>query len=348
MKRRTVTIAAACLFAGGCALNAVRVETAKDFATASDETVTKTKAYFTQVVERRREANAALMASDPSCLPTRSPKSGRYVIRVRILSPSASSSGRIPLCLRPKETATDENSFELPLNSLGPDVMEPRLILLAAVADYGAALAKIGGRGNPDISKELTGIAEKLDDVGKLLDLAGANAPSAGDAIGSAKGKALIGLLQFAAELAHEQDQVDAIRKLDAEQGDKVDEGLLAIQEEIENFATIDHASFNQIGNAQFQDYRRRSATWDYQRRNAAALLIIRGEDDPAAADASAEKIKGAVVELRSAHRMLHDLLQPNPQLSAEMRRKLDAITRERLWRALNLIAAAASAFAGA
>ena len=57
------------LLLAGCATNAIRLEAAGTLQARSREAVTATAGYFDAIEQRRREAAAALVASDPSCLP---------------------------------------------------------------------------------------------------------------------------------------------------------------------------------------------------------------------------------------------------------------------------------------
>ncbi|RYF03202.1 MAG: hypothetical protein EOO77_31420, partial [Oxalobacteraceae bacterium] len=73
----------------GCATNAIQLETARTVQARGQEAVLATTAYFDAIELRRREAAAALVASDPSCLPA---------TPLRIQVPTAPTVPPAPLC----------------------------------------------------------------------------------------------------------------------------------------------------------------------------------------------------------------------------------------------------------
>ena len=325
------------LLVAGCATNALRVQSATDFATSSSATVARTNTYLNAVAARQRAAAAALVASDPSCFPGRT---------VRIRSPN---DGQQPLCMRPGERQTDANSFDFTLQPLGPGQLKPRLKLLAAIVDYGAALEKIVGQKRPDVSAELTGFAGKIDDVATIAAfVSGRDVPKASPVIKSDQAQSVVAIIQFAAELRQEQLQVDGLRRLADARGSVIDRALASLASQIDEIGDIDRDDAQIEERMLVQQYTGNASLWQVERRREAVGAIL---DARAAVDSRAEgarAAKAAVVELEAAHTSLRALLRPDPRLSPDQRRERRRIARERLWRALDLIAGAAAAFGGA
>jgi hypothetical protein len=325
------------LLLAGCTTNALRVQTSTEFATSSTATVTRTNTYLNAVAARQRAAAAALVASDASCFPGRT---------IRIRSPN---NGRQPFCMRPRERQNDANSFEFTLQPLGPSQLKPRLELLAAIADYGAALEKIVGTKKPDVGAELTGFAGKIDDVATIAAfVSGTDVPKASPVLKTDQAQSLVAIIQFATELRKERLQVDAVRRLATARGDVIDRTLASLGLQIDEIADIDRDDAQIEERMLVQQYVSSAPSWQIDRRREAvgAILDARAAVDDRAA--AARGVKAAVVELEAAHATLRDLLDPDPRLSAAQKKELRGIARERLWRALDLIAGAAAAFAGA
>ncbi|KQN25373.1 hypothetical protein ASE86_03790 [Sphingomonas sp. Leaf33] len=330
----------------GCATNALRVETTRSFVDTSTATVASAKAYLGDVAQRRRAANAALIAAEPSCQPYRDAVTNRYVVYVR---KAAVARGRPDsFCVPSRERPSDANSFPLELDPISRQLLKPRLAVLAATADYASALAKVLDGKSPDLDEELGGIAGKLDDVGVIAGVAGVRVPSAASALGSKEGTALVAALQMVADLAHERRQVADIRRIALQSGDAVDAGLESILADMRDFAEADHDSVARAERANVLVYRRQTDLRDFEQRRAVALALANVEEDFAASAASARQAEAAVLVLIEAHRDLRAVLQPDPTLTAAQKKRVAEITRQRIWRALDLISGAVSALAGA
>lgn len=320
----------------GCATNALRVQGASDFVTASKTTVARANSYLNEVAMRQRSAAAALVASDPSCFPGTT---------IRIRSPN---SGRQPLCMLPGEPQNARNSFDFTLQPLGPAQLKPRLQLLAAIADYAAALGKVVDADKPDVSAELTEFVGRLDDLTKVAGfVSGQDIPSATPALKSDQARSIIALLQFAAELRQEQDQVDTLRWLAETRGDDIDHALASLDRQMSEIEEIDHDDATIEQTMLVQNYTRSAARLDYERRVAAVRAILEARASVADRAAAAEAVRSAVAELTAAHATLRELLRPNPTLTDKQRKERRRIAHARLWRALDLVAGAATAFGG-
>jgi hypothetical protein len=321
------------LLASGCATNPLRIEAAGDFSKASDEAGSRTLAYINDVRDRQRRAAAALVASDPNCVPM-------PIIRMQ-RAPLGTRNAPPPRCLDQDAAPTPGwRAFEVRLEPLSLQALKPRILMITAIADYSAALAKIVGREKPDVSKEIEGFASKVDAVGGVLALAASDGPKATDLIAEPEAKAIIGVIQMAAELRREQDQVDAIRKRVAEDGNTVDAALKAVRGTVDvTLRGQDEASGFQEAGAMVDGYREGAkGGWDYTRRSSEALAILNARADAQGAGARVAVVLKALDEVSEAHAQLHELLKPNPTLSEEQRRKRAGIAEERLFRALRLI----------
>lgn len=337
MTRYSRLIAAALILLplSGCALNSMRVESARDFSTASNAAMAQTRTYLNSVATRDREAKAVLVASDPSCIP---------YVSIRIRDPNT---GKQPLCIEDPETSTNSNSFDYSLRPLAAQ-LKPRLLLIAAIADYAAALTKITEAKSPDIKDELSNLATKVDEVKAFGDfLTGKDLPSATDLIKDKRVTAITALVQFFTELAHEEGQVDKIRELVAKNGHTVDAALASLLEQIDAWKRIDKDGAHDIADSLILQYERDRKSWTAEHRLAAVQSIFDARTASQDRAGAAAAVKQAVSQLQSAHTELKALLAPDPKLSKKQLAEKRKITRDRIWRALNLIVGAASAVAG-
>jgi hypothetical protein len=154
----------------GCATNAIQLETAGTAQARGREAALATTAYFDAIELRRREAAAALVASDPSCLPA---------TPLRIQVPTAPTVPPAPLCLANEAPAPGYTAFEIDIGSSPRAVLEPRVALLATIGGYADALAAILDAPKADVSAEITAFADQADRLARFTNfVAGTDLPN--------------------------------------------------------------------------------------------------------------------------------------------------------------------------
>jgi hypothetical protein len=326
----------ACFAATGCAENKVKLEVARSLADNAETTTTKVATYFDEVEAQRRVAAATYVASDPSCEPTRPLKAQR-----RTSSARKSSS----LCPRDGKVAQGYLPYDMTFGSTPNDLMKARLLMISAVGDYGRALAKILAQKSPDVSGELTSFAEKVDRVGSLLNVLGIDAPSAGDQLGSPKGKSIVALAQFVADLATEAHQVDLVVRRVKMDGGKVDDALdqLRSQVLVRAKSTATSASILNLDRLR-EVYRNQRDRMTFAERRALVLEIFAAEDAQELIPEKAEAIAHALAETKAAQQALRDAL--DNKFTPAQRRKIAAENLDRITRAMKMIADVGIAFA--
>ena len=155
-----------------CASNSLRIEGASAVGKAANTFSSAATQSLEQARAGRMAANAAVVASDPSCEP---------LTRISIYVPEPGTlAENVPLCADGSSPLAGYRIEHLSLLPIEQEQIEPTLLLIGAIADYGAALTKIAERPKTDISAELAKIAAKADQAGSIAnDLLGADLPSA-------------------------------------------------------------------------------------------------------------------------------------------------------------------------
>jgi hypothetical protein len=318
-----------------CAENKVKLEVARSLADSSAASTQQAAVYFDQVEADRRAAAAAFIARDPACPPVRKLQVQRPGLRAR---PGA------PLCPAGGKAAPGYTLFVMDFG--GPEaVLKSRVLLIAAVADYGRALAKILDDKNADVQGELSGFAEKVDRVGSLVSLlAGDTVPSLGGQLESAQGKSIIALVQFAADLSHEADQVEQVQARVRADGDRVDRALDILAKEVTDRAAGSalNASYLQR-NAMVKAYTDRARQMNYAERRAAVLEILEAEDREKGLPDKAKIVAAALAETKAAQKALRNALAN--QFTPAQRRRIAAENLDRITRAVKLVASVGVAF---
>jgi len=318
----------------GCATDAFRLEAAGAVQTQSREAVTATASYFDAIEQRRREAAAALVASDPSCLPA---------TPLRIQVPITPSAPAAPLCLSGEVPSPGYTAFEIDIGSSPRAVLEPRIALIVAISDYTDALAAILNAPKTDVSAEITAFADQADRLARFSNfVAGTDLPNVNAAIASEQGKSLVALIAFAGELAREARQTRDVRALVVEHGAVVDRALALLSAQVTTWGRGAARNADDLyGNALFRTYiRNRTSLSSDQREQLAGRVFAAREaakDGPARAAQVADAIDLAAKAQASLRDALAGRLTP-AQRSAAARLNIDRITR-----ALGLIASLAS-----
>jgi hypothetical protein len=322
------------LLLAGCATNAIRLEAAGAVQARSREAVTATASYFDAIEQRRREAAAALVASDPSCLPA---------TPLRIQVPIAPSAPAAPLCLSGEAPAAGYTAFEIDISSSPRAVLEPRVALIAAISDYADALAAILDAPKADVSAEITAFADQADRLARFSNfIAGTDLPNVNAAVASEQGQSLVALIAFASDLAREARQTRNVRALVIERGAVVDRTLASLSTQVTTWGRGAARNADDLyGNALFRTYirNRESLSADQREQLAGRVFAAReaAKDGPARAALVADAINLAA----KAQAGLRDALAG--RLTPEQRRAAARLNIDRITRALGLIASLAN-----
>ncbi|MBB4660148.1 hypothetical protein [Parvularcula dongshanensis] len=308
---------------GACALNAARLEAGHEVAERSNYALAAAHAYFDAIEARRTEAAAALVASDPSCLPI-SP------LVIQIPAAPLPPSGAAPLCVGEDGPAPGYEAFPITLGASPRAVLAPRIELLTAIADYAGALAAILDAPKTDVSALLADAAAKLEETRRFANfVGGSDLPSPADAVSGNQGQALLALFAFVEDLAREGRDADRVRALVEERGAVVDEALTLLEAQVRDWARGSASTADDLyGNALFRTYDRYREDMTPQAREALAARIFAARaaaaEGPLRAAAVADAI-GLVEEAQAELRALLD--EPSEAVrQAAARRNLDRV----------------------
>ncbi|TVV71454.1 hypothetical protein [Sphingomonas solaris] len=336
MRHRTVSCLTAAVAAllGGCATNAVRLETAGTVQTRSREAVTAASTYFDTIEQRRRAAAAALVASDPSCLPA---------TPLRIQVPIASTAGAAPLCLADEARAPGYTTFEVDIGSTPRTVLEPRIALLAAISDYADAIASILEAPKTDVSAEITAFADQADRLARFSNFAaGTDLPNVNAAIASEQGQSLVALIAFASDLAREARQTRDVRALVIERGAVVDRAIASLSVQVSTWGRGAARNADDLyGNALFRTYIRNRANLSADQREHLATRVFAAREGAKQGPARAAQVAEAIDLAAKAQTALRDAMAG--RLTPQQRRAVARLNIDRITRALGLIASMAT-----
>ena len=337
MRHRTIscpTAAVAALLLAGCATNAIRLETAGTIQTRSREAVTAASTYFDAIEQRRRAAAAALVASDPSCLPA---------TPLRIQVPIASTAGAAPLCPADEAPAPGYTTFEVDIGSSPRTVLEPRIALLAAISDYADALASILEAPKTDVSAEITAFADQADRLARFSNfVAGTDLPNVNAAIASEQGQSLVALIAFASDLAREARQTRDVRALVIERGAVVDRAIASLFVQVSTWGRGAARNADDLyGNALFRTYIRNRANLSADQREQLATRVFAAREGAKQGPARAAQVAEAIDLAAKAQTALRDALAG--RLTPQQRRAAARLNIDRITRALGLIASMAT-----
>lgn len=318
------------LLLAGCATNALRLEAAGAVQARTREAITATASYFDTIEQRRREAAAALVASDPSCLPT---------TPLRIQVPIAPAAATAPLCLSDETPAPGYTAFEIDIGSSPRAVLEPRIALIAAVSNYADTLAAILDAPKTDVSAEITAFADQADRLARFSNfVAGTDLPNINAAVASEQGQSLVALIAFASDLAREARQTKDVRALVIERGDVVDRVLASLSVQVTAWGRGAARNTDDLyGNALFRTYIRNRAILSADQREQLAARVFAAREAAKDGPARAEQVADAIDLAAKAQAGLRDALAG--RLTPEQRRAAARLNIDRITRALGLIA---------
>ncbi len=322
------------VFLAGCATNVVRLEAAGAMEARSRAAVTATASYFDAIEQRRREAAAALVASDPSCLPA---------TPLRIQVPIAPTAPAAPLCLAGGAPAAGYTAFEIDIGSSPRAVLEPRIALLAAISDYANALAAILDAPKTDASVEITAFADQADRLARFSNfVAGTDLPNVNAAVASEQAQSLVALIAFASDLAREAGQTRDVRALVTGRGAVVDRALASLSVQVTTWGRGAARNADDLyGNALFRTYIRNRASLSADQREQLATRVFAAREAAKEGPARAAQVADAIDLAAKAQGGLRDALAG--RLTSQQRRAAARLNIDRITRALGLIASLAT-----
>jgi len=298
------------------------------------EAVTATARYFDAIEQRRREAAAALVASDPSCLPA---------TPLRIQVPITPSAPAAPLCLSGEAPSPGYLAFEIDIGSSPRAVLEPRIALIVAISAYADALAAILDAPKTDVSAEVTAFADQADQLARFSNFfAGSDLPNVNAAIASEQGQSLVALIAFADELSREARQTRDVRALVVERGAVVDRALASLSAQVTIWGRGAARNADDLyGNALFRTYIRNRAGLSPEQREQLAGRVFAAREAAKDGPARAVQVADAIDLAVKAQASLRDALAS--RLTPAQRRAAARLNINRITRALGLIASLAS-----
>lgn len=336
-RSKLIAVAASLLvFVGGCGGNAVKLEVARSLADSTGAATAQTAAYFDEAESRRRAMAATYVAQDPSCLPKR---------RFKIQVPDANNprGRKVPLCSNGKV----ERGYHLEPIDFGPSsdtLLKSRALLIAAVGDYGRALAKILNEKDADVKGELTAFVDKVERVESLVKLLDKDAPTVSGVFQSPQVSSIVDLVDFAAKLRQEADKVGGVERLVKQDGAKVDVALATLLQEVEVRAAGSLTGSLQVSrNALYDAYDANRYRMSFADRRAMALEIFQAQDEEYGLPQKAKVVADALRETVDAQKGLRAALRND--FTPAQRRKAAAINLDRITQAVKLVAAVGTAF---
>lgn len=145
---RSGFIYAACLTLSACAANTVRIEQAGTVSTQAKQTTVAVNAYVADVQSRRREANVALVASDPSC---------GWGDQITVDTQWDARRGLCDVAGLPQPRRAT-----ISLRPISAEALRPVVTSVAGVATFQAALAQVLDEKPVDAKAEIDGAIETL------------------------------------------------------------------------------------------------------------------------------------------------------------------------------------------
>lgn len=340
---RGFTLAASAVALSGCATNALRLEYASDVAAKADIASVASRQYLAEVDRARVATNLDLVAIDPACVPDHA------FVRRRADLAAIKDLRRPPrgwLCapaLVPGVTYDDT----LSLAPLGFD-LEPTFVLTSALGAYSAAMTKILDEKGPDPVQDLNEAVDLAHSAqGLLLALAGGKpvVPAADDKRLAAVGS----FINFVDDLKNEQIKVKRLRRL-VRDGPYASNLIAALQDHLDGWelsrASDENLRFVLAGALLGQAQRIDPPLPSEDRR-----MFARAYYEGAAARVTSGKFKPALDvalgEVAAADADLRRVLRERPTLSADEKRRVAQIARERVAKAFETLTQLILAFKG-
>ncbi|MDF7776950.1 hypothetical protein P1X14_16960 [Sphingomonas sp. AOB5] len=346
MMRKLILLALG-LALGGCALNALQVEYAGNVSAKGKIAVAATRTYLGKVSASRELANLDLVGLDANCMPDIA-----YLRMEPALFQKDAKGEEIPVASLPRGWLCDAeekpgSNIAFSLAPIGRE-LEPTIELLDSLSLYFEAIDKILTPQGPSPKDDLAAAISLAQSGDALLHAIVGGKPVL-PAKDSARSKAILGFGNFLAELLAEDDKARQLQRLAA--SDAGSAQLVA--------ALLDHLRAWEDSRASNERTRTITAfvIMDRQLRGKQVMTpsarqdVVKTYYTRAAADLEASRLypalAGALKELDEADAALRRVLAGGNRLTDADRIKLARITRDRVGRAFDTLAALILSFRG-
>ena len=307
MRNHAVLLAALLTVAlPGCAARqAVLVTDTRDFITAGREAGDRAAGFFDAARRRQLEANAVLVASEPSCL-------WGATIELRTDFTAGDS-----LCLSDAELAAGAPSITYSLRPIDPRAAKGAMQLIGALGAYLGELSQLTPESEPQFAVAVADAQNALDLLASLLAPAGGQPP---DLVGAAAPVAE--LADYFAAIAHARGQGNAVARTIRERGPAFDRavGALAAQMQAWRIGVVGTAD-QLAANAQLQVANRSLAQLqDFEARQAVLLQLIEQSEQQSAAAAAYDEAAALLRDITAQHAGLVQLAGNQPTSEQQLR----------------------------
>lgn len=338
-RRASMLLAAFLLFAlAGCAVNALRIEGAQAVGKASKDFTTSAVKALDDAKAQHVKAGAMLVASDPSC---------EALPRINMYERTDPRVTLAPLCADGRTPRPGHEIVTLDLRPIPEESLKPTILLIGAVGDYGAALAKVADEPGTDIAAELTALAAKATEASTLANaLFKLDIPSADKALASEQAKSALALIAFANALAEEQAKVDEIRRIVAERGAVVEAQIPELRAQLARWMNIWAQGDAQIQQSSLERaYRTERSKADFEQRLAMVEAINASRATVASYPGRLDGLNKGLDVFAKAQADLRRLLAG--KLNTKEKKRVARLNQQRMLKGLELMARAIVAFGG-
>lgn len=307
MRQPALLLATMLVFAlPGCAARqAVLVTDTRQFVTAGREAGASAATFFDEARRRQLEANAILVASEPSCLwgPT-----------VELRSDFTAGDS---LCLSDAELAAGAPSTTYSLRPIDPRAAKGAMQLIGALGAYLGELSQLTPETVPQFTVAVTDAANALGALALLLTPAGGTPP---DLVGAAGPVAE--LVDYFAAIAQARGQGDAVARVVRERSASFDQAVDALAAQMQAWRIGVVSTADQVAaDARLQVANRNLAQLqDYESRYAILLQLIEQQEQQSAAAAAYDEASALLQDLSAQHAGLVQLAGDQPTTEQQLR----------------------------
>lgn len=290
----------------GCATRqAVLVTDTRQFVAAGREAGDEAAAFFDEARRRQLEANAILVASEPSCL-------WGTAIELRTDFTTGDS-----LCLSDAELEAGAPSSTYSLRPIDPRAAKGAMQLIGAIGAYLGELSQLTPETTPQFTVAVTDAQNALVALAPLLARAGGEPPDLAGVAGP-----VAELADYFAAIAQTRGQGDAVAGVMRERGPAFDRALDALAAQMQAWrvgvvGTADQAA----ANAQLQVANRNLGQLeDFEARRAVLLQLIESQEQQSAAAAAYDDASALLQDLGAQHAGLIRLAGNEPTTEQQLR----------------------------
>lgn len=290
----------------GCATRqAVLVTDTREFVTAGREAGDRAASFFDEARRRQLEANAILVASEPSCL-------WGPAIELRTDFTAGDS-----LCLSDAELAAGAPSTTYNLRPIDQRAAKGAMQLIGALGAYLGELSQLTPETEPQFTVAVSDAANALDLMASLLAPAGGEPP---DLVGAAGPVAE--LADYFAAIAQTRGQGDAVARTVRERGPAFDRAVTALAAQMQAWRIGVVGTADQVAaNAQLQVANRNLAQLqDFEARRAVLLQLIEQGEQQSAAAAAYDEAAALLRDITAQHAGLVQLAGNQPTSEQQLR----------------------------